>query len=121
MQCTFIAGQRVVCKAEKWFEVSTSNVVLPPRAPRLAEVCKIVALIPTGHILLPPGVEIIGLRLADFNPDHWFVHTAFRPLTDRPKEADTDVSIFYPLLKVTGPWGAPQDEPVKAPEMEPVP
>lgn len=42
-----------------------------------------------GHIL----VKLKGVE------SHWH-HTGFRPLQDRPKEADTDISVFLPALNV---------------------
>lgn len=46
-----------------------------------------------------------------------FAAWRFRPLQDRPKEADTNISVFKPLLKATKVDG--EDAPAKTPETAP--
>lgn len=53
----------------------------------------------------PMWSPCIGIWLAEItNPLEWTGHEpsfhwrCFRPLNERPKEAETDIGVFYPLL-----------------------
>lgn len=109
MHCPFVVNQKVVCVAKAWF---TLDGDLGPIQIKHGEICTI------GAVDIPGEFNEVCIRLKEHGT-HWFTASGFRPLHNHPKEADTDISVFYPLLKVTGPWGAPDPEPSKVPELEP--
>ncbi|MGE0023966.1 MAG: hypothetical protein AB7S70_10090 [Hyphomicrobium sp.] len=103
MECKFVVGQKVVCIAVdegKWILADTRQP--SPHIPKHGVVYKVTGIIPSSNHC---GVPLISL--AEFPPNHFFQHNMFRPLLDRPKEADTDISIFRKILD-----GAPVKEPV---------
>lgn len=92
MECKFVVGQKVVCVAPAcgWRTYCNGDWVKTP-GPDEGQICRIT------EIAIDSG--IVGLRLAEFADQRPYDHRCFRPLQDRPKEADTDISVFYPLLK----------------------
>ena len=91
MKCTFVVGQKVVCVAHGFYSVSECRP--PAQWPRLDAIYTITA------IGCSPLVDCeVVVMLKEITDGHWFGYTGFRPLQDRPKEADTDISIFAPLL-----------------------
>lgn len=106
MICPFVVGQHVVCVNEGgWARLPEFTL---HEGPTKDQVLKIKSLFPFGL-----G---IGLGFQQF-PGGYFHHAYFRPLQDRPKEADTDISCFAPLLVTAGP-GRPVAPPVRVPERE---
>lgn len=89
MDCKFVVGQKVVCIADGWTRAWLSDTAACPVVK--GQIYVIRAIFPfMGRIMV---------RLKE-HPDHQFGHEGFRPLQERPKEADTDISIFNPLLNV---------------------
>lgn len=98
MECKFVVGQKVVCISSSTWRAWTGVEWTPPRhGPTKNSICKIIG-ITTGSF--PHIGEVAMLAFAEF-PEERYVHRSFRPLQDRPKEADTDITIFNPLLKTT--------------------
>lgn len=91
MECKFVVGQKVVCIGGPWLCVEWDSPP-PPFLPKRGEVYSIIAISARFGGIYLTFKEIIG--------DHNFNHTGFRPLQERPKEADTDISVFSPLLNV---------------------
>lgn len=122
MQCPFVVGQKVVSLWGEWTDFRTGLIKFPPGVPALGQVCQIIAIQPSS--VMQNGLEIIVLFLKEFGTAKNFGSFGFRPLQERPKEDATDISVFAPLLKVTGPWSAPEPTaptPAMTPELEPVP
>lgn len=98
MICNFTVGQKVVSIYHEWSNIwiSTSGErrLLDSRfvAPAYGEVVKIKSIhaLPSGDVVL----------LLHEYEGHWD-YQGFRPLQDRPSEADTDISVFYPALNFT--------------------
>jgi hypothetical protein len=90
MDCKFVVGQKVVCVADGWHSEDRLD---PP-------LCRPVK----GNIYTISRIErlwcgIVMVYLREVAADgHRWHHTGFRPLEDRPKEADTDISVFTKLL-----------------------
>lgn len=101
MDCDFVVDQKVIAVAKKWHIVFGDGPLV----------------IKAGNIYTVRGIGIryeidrVCITVKEHGPNDWFTASGFRPLQDRPKEADTDISIFSPLLKT----------PEKVPELEPVP
>ena len=107
MECPFVVGQRVVCINKNWRthylgrDGVSRAVNVYAVAPQQGQIVKITALhdrAPCGH-----PYPMVVLDLAEF-PGERYIHTGFRPLQERPREADTDIGVFTPLLNSTGPW-----------------
>lgn len=90
MKCAFVVGQKVVC-VEKYWRSPTGE--LPDMLP-------VKGVIYTVRELKACGIMTIGIALRLRELPWWHCRSGFRPLQDRPKEADTDISIFHPLLNV---------------------
>jgi hypothetical protein len=92
MECKFVVGQKVVAIADRWAVFNPEGREGLPGFPVKGEIYTVAA------IILEFGLPL--LRLKELHPCDRFHHTGFRPLQDRPKEADTDISVFYPALNV---------------------
>lgn len=88
MECKFVVGQKVVCIADGWHACALSDG-LPTGAPVKDGIYKIRKIEALGGTVMLHLYEI---------PGHRWHHTGFRPLQDRPKEADTDIGVFLPAL-----------------------
>ena len=122
MECTFQVEQKVICVKNMWFIEGPHYGDFYPPAKGVIYTVRAVG-VPT-ELGIP--VAFVCLRLKELPEKNWYKAGGFRPLQDRPKEADTDISVFYPSLTVTGPWGAPEPTaptpaPARTPELEPVP
>jgi hypothetical protein len=95
MKCTFQVGQKVVCVLPYWWNLLTNEPAVG--GPKEAEIVTIIGLF--GAVF--NDEQLVMLRLREHIEQ--FDSRGFRPLQDRPKEADTDISVFYPLLKVKEP------------------
>lgn len=96
MNCPFVVGQKVVCITDEWRCPPNENI---PRKDCIYTIREIMA-----------NDKRVGLRLKEIinQPRAWidadgleegaFCASYFRPLQDRPKEAQTDISVFTPLL-----------------------
>jgi hypothetical protein len=105
MICPFVVRQKVVCITDLSGHALgfflNYGVVLS--IPRVNDVVTIRTIMPST---CPCGKcpEEIGLLLDEHHNtevlgmEPVFVWRCFRPLQDRPKEADTDISVFYPML-----------------------
>lgn len=92
MECKFVVGQKVVCVADAWF--SLVGGYTPPRTPIKDQTYTVERIVTDdGHVLL-------YLREMMEDDCRWH-HIGFRPLQEGPKEADTDISVFTPLLNTT--------------------
>lgn len=93
MECKFVVDQKVVCIADAWHVGFADPVgTMPPSFPVKDSIYTIDA------VKLVLNVPMLQLReLGDVSLWH---HVGFRPLQDRPKEADTDISVFLPALNV---------------------
>ena len=90
MECKFEVGQRVVCIATvAWCKRTPTpfgEVTHLAPGPGMGDIVKIKSIVPCplyrGHV---------GLQFVEW-PERHYRHEFFRPLQDRPKEADTDIS-----------------------------
>jgi hypothetical protein len=105
MDCKFFAGQKVVCINDRWWHVVVlhdgSRVVNPAPAGSVPEINKIYKIRAIGLSDLDRRPVVWLHEFAGTGFAHCFDAKGFRPLQDRPKEADTDISVFTPLLDVT--------------------
>jgi hypothetical protein len=91
MECKFVVGQKVVCIHDKWgVFINPGYVGIAPPPPRIGLIYSIAGIEPDGTMIL--------LQFKEYPLNCGYDHRAFRPLQDRPKEADTDISVFTPLL-----------------------
>lgn len=104
MICKFVIGQRVVCLAKSWATFGSAPAPTQPQHGKIYQIAEITAdPVPAGNgKRYSPGEHGAFVRLREFG-DTWFTQSSFRPLQEKPKEADTDISVFYPLLKTVGP------------------
>lgn len=115
MRCPFVAEQHVVCIMENWVSWTRldSGVWVPGSvtqpAPANNQVVKI-RVIELLETVVLNGEAPVMLHLYGF-PGRWQAD-GFRPLQDRPSEADTDISQFLDLANSAGPWAPP----ISAPE-----
>ena len=92
MECSFIVGQKVVCLEDEWVDFETGVNIPRDVCPVKGSIYRITAIRP-----FPRG---FWLSFKEFpGGDDEYEHHAFRPLQDRPKEADTDISVFSPIVR----------------------
>lgn len=89
MECPFVVGQKVVCIAHGWVCGHCGGSCGPN--PQKDQIYTIADMIRKSEMVL--------LRFKEF-PLDGYEWAGFRPLQERPKEADTDISVFYPLQNV---------------------
>lgn len=91
MECPFVVGQKVVCIADGWAPGSCTDA-WPPLLPVKGQIYTVARL---GSVL-----DLIMVGFKELSRRHQFHWIGFRPLQERPKEADTDISVFTPALEV---------------------
>lgn len=94
MECKFTVGQKVTPTTDKWcvFLYGPPNSAFTG-APKVGDILEISEIfLEAGHPMLR-FTKYVGVDVA-------VDYRCFRPLQNRPKEADTDVSVFYPLLNI---------------------
>jgi hypothetical protein len=92
MECPFIVGQKVACLEDEWVDYWTGVDIPRPLCPAKGGVYRIMTIRECSW-----GI-VLGLKEFQGINDE-FDHRAFRPLQDRPKEADTDISVFGPIVR----------------------
>jgi hypothetical protein len=101
MKCTFQVGQKVVCIKDNWrcmlYDPATRirmEMTPPSPSPKRGEIYTI------ASIEAPDWATEVFVTLKEMSASGFFTASCFRPLQDRPKEADTDISVFTRLLNV---------------------
>jgi hypothetical protein len=92
MECPFIVGQKVVCLEDEWVDWTTGVDIPRHACPVKGGIYCITAIRPYPWGFVLSFKEFPGI-------DEEYDHRAFGPLQDRPKEADTDISVFGPIVR----------------------
>ena len=90
MQCKFAVGQKVVCQPfEPWHFVNGPSI--PALLPMTGKIYTIASIKPYGCD--------VYLCFEEFPNWIGYDHRQFRALRQRPQLAQTDISVFSPLLR----------------------